>query len=1157
MKRVFFILHFSFCLFFSIGFLILAKNHAYAQHVPIPPTVVTAGKPHIIPVTATLVTSKHQVSGTVAFTNYTTDDGLALDAVISSCIDHFGNLWFGTQGAGVCKYNGKSFITYTTEQGLPDNSILDILEDRSGNIWFCTIRNFTKYDGRSFVTYNAPSEIRGANFNCITEDLSGNIWFGTNAGIIRYDGKSTTVFTTRQGLVGNHVVSMYTDTHGNIWFGSDAGVSKYNGKSFVNYTSNDGLAGNKVFSIAEDKTGAIWFGTAAKGVSKFDGNTFVNYSNDQGLISHSTIMRILQDGDGNMWFCTNGEGVSRFDGKNFVTFSRAQGLASNYVWDVVKDPIGNIWFSTQGGGVCKYEGPALINYTTEHGLFNNIIWSILEDEKGILWFATSGGLSSFDGVSFTNYTTPGLRTEIISIMKDTQGNMWLGTVGEGVYCFNGNTYAQYTEEQGLVNNTVGNIVQDREGIIWFGTDAGISRFDGKTFTNYTRDQGLNADLVSISFQDKRGHFWFGTSNGLSFFNGHSFVNYTAAQGFTNDAVFCIMEDKTGALWFGTQEGVKYLSPSDAAAPKNGTPLPFKSITSKDGLPDNYIVQLLEMEKGKILAGTNVGIAIFDRPDFKTKGLKGLEIFNAALSYPIKDVNVGYNSMYKDSEGVIWIGTGAEKIGLVRFDYRALHRTLLPPVLEIQNIQINEESICWDYLKNKKIKSAKSNHSFIPALSEYDSLARSISELHAFARVVPEAVRDSQYTRFSEVQFDSLTTYHSIPVNLVLPYKHNQISFEYAAIEPARPFMVKYQYILEGYDKGWNPVTTKTTASFGNINEGTYTFRLRTKGAYGLWSSPVSYTFKVLPPWWRTWWMYTVYVVLIASLFILMTWIYSRRLRLKAKALAVEIEKATTIIVEQKEIVEEKNRHITDSIEYAQRIQNAILPEKAYIDTLFDNYFIYYQPKETVSGDFYWFSEKDDKIIFATVDCTGHGVPGALMSMIGHSQLNEIINGKGITETDQILNHLRANVINILKQKDTPESQKDGMDMGICVFDKRKKLLEFSGAHHSLYYVHNGILKDIKGDVFAIGFEKREQQPFTKNVLEITEGDIIYMNTDGFADQKGGPEKKKFFQRQFRQLLESLYKEDMPTQKAILSETFNNWKGELEQIDDVLIIGIRF
>jgi ligand-binding sensor domain-containing protein/serine phosphatase RsbU (regulator of sigma subunit) len=1127
----------------------MTRQEAYAQHSFNPPQVVIAGKPRSVPVIVTPSPKAQRITGNGAFTTYTTDNGLPLDAILCSYIDHLGNLWLGTQGAGLCKYDGKSFVTYSTVQGLPDNTILDILEDKSGNLWFGTIGNLTRYDGRAFVNYPPPIETKGMNFSCMTQDAYGNIWLGTEGGgITRYNGKSTTTYTTQQGLVGNNVLSIHVDKRGNIWVGTDgAGVSKYDGKSFVNYTTKNGLAENRILCIEEDKTGAIWFGTFTKGVCKYDGHSFVNYSTGEGLLS---VKCISEDREGNLWFCSNGGGVSKFDGKRFVNYNKAQGLSSNYILDMVEDRIGNIWFCTHGSGVCKYDGQAFINYTNEHGLYNDIIWSATEDEKGILWFGTSEGLSSYNGVSFTNYRAPGLNSMIISVMKDTHGNMWLGSLEGGVYCFDGKTYTQYTQEQGLVNNTVGNMLEDSKGNIWFGTDRGISRFDGKTFTNYTMAQGLVSDLVSSCLEDKRGHLWFGTNRGFSYFDGHSFVNYTAAQGFTNDPVFCIQEDETGALWFGTQGGVRYLSPADAASPKTGSPLSFKKITTADGLPDNCIAQLLEMEKGKIIVGTNMGVARFDRPDFKTTGLKGLEIFNSSTGYQIKDVNVGFNCMYKDSKGVLWIGTGAEKTGLVRLEYAAVHHDLAPPIVKIQNIRINEESICWEFLKNRKTRSKNDR------LVEYDSLAMLLSELNTFGKTVPQAARDSQYTRFSDVQFDSLTKYHFIPVNLILPYRHNQISFEYAAIEPARPFMVRYQYILEGYDKEWNPVTDKTNVSFGNIDEGTYTFKLKARSPFGIWSTPVSYTFKVLPPWWRTWWMYTLYSILGISLIILITWINSRRLRLKAKELAGEIEKATAIIVKQKKIVEEKNMRITDSIDYAQRIQNAILPERNYISSLFDDYFIYYQPKEIVSGDFYWFAEKDDKVIFALVDCTGHGVPGALMSMIGHSLLNEIINGKGIKESDQILNHLRADVIHVLKQRDTPESQKDGMDIAICVLDKKRKLLEFSGAHHSLYYIRNGTLQDIPGDKQAIGYEKREQQPFTKNILEVMDGDMVYLCTDGFADQKGGTEKKKFFHRRFRQLLESLHKEEMSKQKEILSETFNNWKGSHEQIDDVLVIGIR-
>lgn len=1098
------------------------------------------------------------IEGKGAFTTYTSDNGLALDVVYCSSMDHFGNIWFGTQGGGVSRYDGKTFVTFTTAQGLASNSVWSILEDKSGNMWFCTNGGVSKYDGKRIVSYN--KEQKNSNVWCIAEDNKGNLWWGTSGnGVIKYNGTKRK-YTTKQGLANNSVKSILKDKKGNLWIGTaGGGVSKYDGKTFVTYTTKEGLADNYVNVLLEDKQGNIWMGGKDKGVSKFDGKVFVNYTVNDGLPSNS-IRSICQDKTGILWLGTNGGGVCRFDEKTFVNYTTTQGLANNSVCSILEDKSGNIWFCTNGGGVSKYEGNAFSNFTTIQGMPNSNVWSITEDKKGNLWLGTDNGASCFNGYSFKNYALSPVNKAILSVMEDKTGSVWLGTYEGGVYRYDGKKIMLYTIANGLPNNTVRAMYQDTSGNIWFATDGGASCYDGKSFTNYNVSKGLADNLMFNILQDKSGKLWFATNSGISCFDGHSFKNYTTAQGLADNAVYVIMQDKNECLWFGTQYGLSCLTKSKQAdqsvTPSNKSL--FQNFTTENGLPDNYVTQVVELSNGKIVVGTNLGIALFSTPHGDNLKLNDLELFNTPLGYPVKDVNVGPHAMFVDSKGIIWISTGSDKTGLVRFDYSAIHPNSDKPYVVIQNIKIGEENIPWECILKKNEFKMKRLHSasVTSKFSNQDSLSMIMSVFNTFGKNVPASVLDNQIKRFDDIVFDEVDKFYPIPKNLVLPYNHNQITFDFTAIEPSRAFLVNYQYILEGYSKSWSPVSNRTDASFGNIDEGTYTFKLKAQSPQGTWSVPVTYTFRVLPPWWRTWWMYLVYSALTVALIVLITLLNTRRLRLKAKELRQKVTEATEIIMQQKHAVEEINKHITDSIDYAQRIQNAILPEKKYINSLFGNHFIYFQPKESVSGDFYWFGQKDNKIIFATVDCTGHGVPGALMSMIGNTLLNEIINGKGITESDEILNDLRKNVIHVLKQKDGPESQKDGMDIAVCVLDKDKMILEFSGAHHSLYHFREGILNEIKGDKQAIGYVRGQLQAFTKNTIEVRQGDTLYLFTDGFVDQKGYLTKKKFYYTPFRELLTSIQHESMFMQEEILRTTFNNWKRDLDQVDDVLVIGIK-
>ncbi len=287
-------------------------------------------------------------------------------------------------------------------------------------------------------------------------------------------------------------------------------------------------------------------------------------------------------------------------------------------------------------------------------------------------------------------------------------------------------------------------------------------------------------------------------------------------------------------------------------------------------------------------------------------------------------------------------------------------------------------------------------------------------------------------------------------------------------------------------------------------------------------------------------------------------------------LELKVDERTAEIMQQKEVIEEKNKDITDSINYAKKIQEAMLPSLDEIKASFNDCFVFYKPRDIVSGDFYWFTQKKDKIYIATADCTGHGVPGALMSMIGSSFLNEIVNEYNVLETSEILDLLRLKVIKTLRQRET--HTKDGMDISICAIDVENKSIQFSGAFNPAYLVveNEGFssgfdsltaagktIVTIPADRFPIGIvEGRMNDIFETRTISYRTGDCIYLCTDGIADQFGGEAGKKFKTKQLKSLFATMSKYNMETQLIKLEDTFNSWKGNLEQVDDILVIGIR-
>lgn len=254
-------------------------------------------------------------------------------------------------------------------------------------------------------------------------------------------------------------------------------------------------------------------------------------------------------------------------------------------------------------------------------------------------------------------------------------------------------------------------------------------------------------------------------------------------------------------------------------------------------------------------------------------------------------------------------------------------------------------------------------------------------------------------------------------------------------------------------------------------------------------------------------------------------------------------------------LEQKNRDILDNLHYARRIQSAILPETKQIFNALKDAFILYLPKDIVSGDFYTFSFRNEKVILAAADCTGHGVTGAFMSMIGSSQLNQIVNERGITQPAKILNHLNTGIVEALKQN--PTEVNDGMDIALCSLDLTTKKLEYAGANRPLWLIRDSEWNEIKPDKLAIGgFRLKEDMSFTNHELQLHKGDIIYLFSDGYADQFGGEDGKKMLSKRFRDKLFSMQSMIMREQEKELLSYFNNWKGTHDQVDDVLVIGIR-
>ena len=350
----------------------------------------------------------------------------------------------------------------------------------------------------------------------ILQDREGHLWFGTSGGLSRFNGRSITTFTTADGLSHNWVYGIFQDNTGVLWFSTRIGVTRYDGTSFTVFTAADGLANNFAWGrVLQDLNGHFWLSAYRGGVSRYDGQRFETFPFD--VTSRST----LEDRQGNLWFGTHA-GVSRWDGQQFRTFTTEDGLAS-FVISLLEDRDGSLWFGHGTGVVTRYDGHQFTNLTTDDGLAHDRVPSTMrtdlfpkfavmdleEDEAGNVWMATGGGaVTRYDGQSFTNFTTnDGFPSSwAMSILQDREGFLWFASNG-GVSRFDAETFKNFTTLEGLAHNWVGSIIMDRDGTLWIGTEGGLNRYDGETLTTFTTEDGLAHNDIESVLQDRDGLLW--------------------------------------------------------------------------------------------------------------------------------------------------------------------------------------------------------------------------------------------------------------------------------------------------------------------------------------------------------------------------------------------------------------------------------------------------------------------------------------------------------------------------------------------------------------------------------------------------------------------------------------------------------------------------
>jgi len=583
------------------------------------------------------------------FRNYTAADGLQDDFVFSIQQDSKGWLWFATS-TGVSRYDGAEFKNFTISDGLVNNAVREIYEDRQGRLWFCTAGGLSCLDKDKFKNYTRQDGLPHDFIEWVLEDKVGNLWIATRGGGLSYfDGYRFQNYGEAEGLTAKTLWALRFDRQGKLWIGSSEGLHSFDGKNFKNYTTREGLPDNWVLSLLvdnhdklwvgtrkglvwfdgvrfhstnlplervqgvpillQDRRGALWFGLYGQGLGKLEDGKFTLYQEQNGLVD-DFVISLLEDREGNLWVGTQGGGVSKFSGERFVNFTSAQGLSRGLIHAVAQDSRGNYWFGSLSSGLCKFDGKHFTRLTMDHGLVNNLVEDILIDSQDRVYVATDEGLSILEKGRFRNYTTKdGLPKKILKALRmDHQGQLWIGTFEGGAVRFDGKYFTRYASDNGLVNDRISSLWEDRSRRIWFGTDDGVTVLEGGVFRNYNSKAGLGAGKVGAITEDSKGAMWFGTDSGLSRFDGRSFKSYTPADGLPHPVVNFLQFDRTGHLWIGTNKGISQFDPTRER---------FRNFSTRDGLLSNITLQgacLLDRD-GKLWFGSGSGVTRCD-PDYQ-------------------------------------------------------------------------------------------------------------------------------------------------------------------------------------------------------------------------------------------------------------------------------------------------------------------------------------------------------------------------------------------------------------------------------------------------------------------------------------------------------------------------------------------------------------
>ncbi|MGC9471165.1 MAG: two-component regulator propeller domain-containing protein [Bacteroidales bacterium] len=1076
------------------------------------------------------------------FRGYTVQDGLPQSSVFSMLQDSRGYLWLGTLGGGVARFDGENFVTFDVNNGLAGNMVRCLYEDAAGYLWFGTEKGLSIYDGYAFYSIGPEDGLLGDQVLSIYQSSGNELWVGTDQGLNRLvesgDSVVITPFGTDQGLGTGLIFDIEEDRRGRLWLATyQEGILMISVEGNI-ITGIESVAAGElpartILDLEKDENGNFWVATGQAGVchirTSVQGGSpeIICYGTEEGL-HDITVYDLEIDHRGQVWVATGAGGLHRISGGRVDHYGEDQGAPSNQILTVIEDRYHQIWAGSNDAGFFMMLGDHFIHFTEARELSHNVVTGIVQNGENRYFLSTYGGGLGEISMEDENYHfrwfgleegLPDLFLNGLSAAPD--GTLWIATNDRGLVRFDGNSFRTYTIYNGLISNRINTVCAASNGDVWCGTGSGICRFNGEGFFCITAEDefGLINNTVNVIIEDRQGNVWAGTMDGLVRFTGNSMTDYDEEEGLDFKNINTLCEGPDGRIWIGTFGGGLYVY-----LPEQEGNSPVSCVSDREFLGSGNIFSLAFLNDTTLLVGLDRG---FD----KLTVAPGSSTVTRVRQYGPADGFVGMennsNSIYAGMDGKVWFGTVH---GLTLYDPAREEPSPDPAPPLLTDVRLQYQKVDW------------------------------------------------------EQRGTDVTPWFPVPGRLALPYADNHLTFHFRSVSLANPQMLMYRHRLLYEDTVWSPPRAEAQVTYTSLDPGEYVLEVMAVNKAGRQSPEfLRYAFVIRPPFYQTWWFILGMVLLV--LLLIMVYIRWREKKLVREKRELEekvnertreirkqkneieeknkiLEKTYRQISHQKSEIEQKNRDITASIEYARRIQSAMLPAGKILDTCFDGYFIFYKPKDIVSGDFYWIRQKNGSLLLVAADCTGHGVPGAFMSMLGISFLDEIVDKENEEDPSRILNKLRENIIVSLKQGERESESKDGMDMAICRLDPSTRKLWFSGANNSLYLVKKGKLVELPADRMPVAIHER-MDPFSLHTRQLEPGDCLYLFSDGYADQFGGPEGKKFKYRAFREMLLAGSTYPMDRQKELLEQNFRNWitggTGDTlmyEQVDDILVMGCR-